>query len=276
MKKICFRDFWPNFDYKQHSAFNWIVEKFNLQVTQDNPDVVVYSYFGKGPLGSEPFKKVFFTGERMDPDFNKYDFAFTFEYSDDPRNFRFPLYLWHHTNYNSLEKREKKDWASEKLKFCNFIYGNGNTNMLGVKDRIDFFKKLSEYKKVDSGGTLFNNIGHSVQDKNKWLSDYKFTIAFENQYSEGYTTEKIIDPFLSGSLPIYKGNPLINKDFNPASFLNVSDFKNLDEAINRVIEIDQNDDLYNQIMNSRILPDPIPEWATEEWYINCWKKILEL
>lgn len=276
MIKIDFREFWGGFDYRGHSAFNWIVDKFNLQVTSDNPDVVVYSYFGRGPQGNEPFKKVFFTGERMDPDFSKYDFAFTFEYSDDPRNFRFPLYLWHHGNYRSLEKREIKDWASSKTKFCNFIYGNGNTNMLGVRDRIELFKKLSEYKNVDSGGSVLNNIGHSVQDKNKWISDYKFTIAFENQYSNGYTTEKILDPFLSGSLPIYGGNPLIGKDFNTESFINVGDFKNLEDVVKRVIEIDQNDVLYNEIMNNRILLDPIPDWATEEWYINCWKKILGL
>jgi hypothetical protein len=234
----------------------------------------VYSHFGKGPKGNEPFKKVFFTGERIDPDFNKYDFAFTFEHLNDPRNFRFPLYLWHHGNYRSLETREKKDWASSKSKFCNFLYGNSNVNMQGVRDRIEFFKKLSEYKHVDSGGPVLNNIGYTVQDKNKWLSDYKFTIAFENQYHNGYTTEKIIYTFLSGSLPIYKGNPMINLDFNSGSFLNVSDFKSMDQAIERIIEIDQSNDLYNEIMNSRILPDPIPEWAKEDWYENCWKKIL--
>jgi hypothetical protein len=150
MQKIGFRDFWPNFDYKQHSAFNWIVENFNLQVTDDSPDVVVYSFFGNGPKGNEPFKKVFFTGERADPDFNKYDFAFTFEHLNDPRNFRFPLYLWHHGNYRLLENREKKDWASSKSKFCNFLYGNSNVNMQGVRDRIEFFKKLSEYIEGDS------------------------------------------------------------------------------------------------------------------------------
>jgi|688.fasta_scaffold211872_2 hypothetical protein len=274
MQKIGFRDFWPNFDYKQHSAFNWIVENFNLQVTDDSPDVVVYSFFGNGPKGNEPFKKVFFTGERADPDFNKYDFAFTFEYLNDPRNFRFPLYLWHHGNYRLLENREKKDWASSKSKFCNFLYGNSNVNMQGVRDRIEFFKKLSEYKHVDSGGPVLNNIGYTVPDKNKWISDYKFTIAFENQYHSGYTTEKIMDPFISGSLPIYSGNPLINIDFNPDSFLSVSDFKSIDQAIERIIEIDQSNDLYNEIMNSRILPNPIPEWAKEDWYENCWKKIL--
>lgn len=274
MKKIDFRNFWPGFNYKEHSAFNWIFEKFNFELDPNNPDIVIYSYFGSGPSGNEPFKKIFFTGERIDPDFTKYDFAFTFEYSHDPRNFRFPLFLWHHRNYRSLENRDKKDWASTKSKFCNFIYGNGNLGMVGVRDRIEFFKKLSEYKKVDSGGSVLNNIGYNIENKNQWISDYKFTIAFENQSHPGYTTEKILDPFLSGSLPIYSGNPRIEEDFNKGSFLNVMDFKNYEEAIEKIIEIDENDSLYNNIMNSRILPDPVPVWASEEWYMECWKKIL--
>lgn len=275
MKKIDFRNFWLGFDYRGHSAFNWIFEKFNFKLDRENPDIVIYSCFGNAPSGDEPFKKVFFTGERIEADFNKYDFAFTFEYSTDERNFRFPLYLWHHGSYRLLERREVKDWASSKSKFCNFIYGNGNISMKGVKDRIDFFKKLSEYKRVDSGGPVLNNIGYNVENKNEWISDYKFTIAFENHSHPGYTTEKILDPFLSGSLPIYSGNPLIENDFKRGSFLNVTDFKNQEDAIEKIIEIDENDSLYNDMMNSRILPDPIPEWASEEWYIECWKKILE-
>jgi hypothetical protein len=275
MKKISFRNFWPGFDHKGHTAFNWISEIFKLEIDNENPDIVVYSYFGVNPSGDEPFKKIFFTGERIKPDFNIYDFAFTFEYSEDPRNFRFPLYLWNHKDYRSLENRDKKDWAFSKNKFCNFIYGNGNLGMEGVRDRIDFFKKLSKYKHVDSGGSVLNNIGYNIGDKKEWIRDYKFTISFENQYHPGYTTEKIIDPFLCGSLPIYSGNPLINLDFNPSSFINVKDFNSHEEAIERIIEIDQNDNLYNNIMNQRILPDPLPEWSTEDWYIECWKKILQ-
>lgn len=275
MKKILFKGFWPGFDYKLHSAFNWIIEYFGLVVTDESPDIIIYGYPTAGPDTHEKCIKVFFTGECIEPDFSIYDFAFTFENSENRKNFRFPLYLWHHDSYGYLEEREIKDWASTKKKFCNFIYGNSNTNMEGVRDRIDFFKKLSQYKKVDSGGSVLNNIGYRVDDKKKWIQDYKFTISFENQYSKGYTTEKIIDPFLCGSLPIYKGNPLIYDDFNKGSFIHVNDFENIDEVISSIINLDNNDDLYNQMMNTRIIPHPRPIWSTREWYIECWKKILE-
>ena len=49
--------------------------------------------------------------------------------------------------------------------------------------------------------------------------------AFENTYAPGYTTEKIMDAFASGCVPIYYGDPLVVQDFNPDSFINAHDFK---------------------------------------------------
>ncbi len=53
---------------------------------------------------------------------------------------------------------------------------------------------------------------------------------------------------LVNSLPIYWGNPLVDRDFNTNSFLNYFDFKNENELIEKIIEIDQNDDLYIDYM----------------------------
>ena len=44
-----------------------------------------------------------------------------------------------------------------------------------------------------------------------------FTIAFKNDSYPGYTTEKIYEPMYVNSLPIYSGNPLVYRDFNPAT-----------------------------------------------------------
>jgi hypothetical protein len=77
------------------------------------------------------------------------------------------------------------------------------------------------------------------------LPPYKFNIAFENSSYPGYTTEKIVEPMLTHTIPIYWGNPLVGLDFNTNSFINVQDE---DEAIERIIAIDQSDDLYQEIM----------------------------
>ena len=78
------------------------------------------------------------------------------------------------------------------------------------------------------------------------MKRYKFNIAFENASLPGYTTEKIVEPMAARCLPIYWGNPLIDREFNPKSFLNYFDFRDEDALIERIIELDENDVLYRQ------------------------------
>ena len=46
----------------------------------------------------------------------------------------------------------------------------------------------------------------SVSNKMDFIKDYKFVISFENSSNPGYTTEKLIEPMLVNSIPIYWGN----------------------------------------------------------------------
>jgi hypothetical protein len=66
-------------------------------------------------------------------------------------------------------------------------------------------------------------------DKQEVSSEYKFSICFENLSYQGYVTEKIIDCFNAGVIPIYMGAPNIN-DFVPKnSFIDFRDFSSLSE-----------------------------------------------
>lgn len=65
------------------------------------------------------------------------------------------------------------------------------------------------------------------KDKKKTSSEYKFSICFENISYQGYVTEKIIDCFNAGVIPIYMGAPDIN-DFIPEdSFIDFRNFSSL-------------------------------------------------
>jgi hypothetical protein len=118
------------------------------------------------------------------------------------------------------------------------------------------FKKLSKYKKVDSGGRWMNNVGGPVEDKAAFTRKHKFAICFENNSSPGYTTEKIIDGMLVSSVPIYWGNPLVNLDFNSSSFVNFHEratagslSRALDELVEQIIELDRDDARYLEILS---------------------------
>jgi hypothetical protein len=49
---------------------------------------------------------------------------------------------------------------------------------------------------------------------------------------------------LVNSIPIYWGNPVVGNDFNTGSFVNVTDFKSVEEAIEYIIELDNNEEKY--------------------------------
>ncbi len=53
-----------------------------------------------------------------------------------------------------------------------------------------------------------------IEYKETGLENFMFTIAIENMSDKDYFTEKLIDPFLTGTIPIYWGCPNIGEYFN--------------------------------------------------------------
>jgi hypothetical protein len=64
-----------------------------------------------------------------------------------------------------------------------------------------------------------------------FIKDYKFTIAFENSAVPGYTSEKLLEPILVKSIPVYFGNPLVYLDFEPGSFIKVDSRADFDRLL---------------------------------------------
>jgi hypothetical protein len=243
--KINFIDFWPGFNPVDNYFYNLLKEDYQIEIS-NQPDYLFFSIFGNNHLKFNCVK-IFYTGENIAPPLDYCNYSFSFDYLDNDRNYRLPHYLLYPGYYELVNPKIITEDLS-KRKFCNFIVSNGN-----CKERNDFFIKLSKYKKVDSGGRFMNNIGYSVDDKRKFQSEYKFSIAFENNAYRpqfpGYTTEKIIEPMTVNSIPIYWGNPQIGSEFNCESFINFYDFKNEDDMIDYIIELDKNDEKYIEKLN---------------------------
>lgn len=147
-----------------------------------------------------------------------------------------------------------------KRRFCNFIYSNPLANPM----RDQFFLQLCKYKKVDSLGMHLNNTDIEPSRENgNWLdmsiqmkSQYKFSIAIENVLFEGATTEKLLSSFRAHTVPIYWGNPNVAEDYNPKAFINCHDYNSIDEIVEKVKQIDNDDELWE-----RIIREP---WKTKE------------
>lgn len=248
--KIFFTDFWPNFELENNFFLNLILQEYDVILTDKNPDYLFYSLFGN-KFENYNCIRIQFIGENVRPDFLKSDYVFSFDFvNNNPRHFRMPLYILFGDVYSLTQPKDIGEIMKKKTRFCNFI----NSNPI-PKKRIEFFKKLSKYKKVDSGGRVLNNLGYRIDNKLEFISNYKFTLAFENSSFPGYTTEKIFEPMMANSIPLYWGNELIHLDFNTKSFLNYHDFNSEDEFIERIIQLDNNDELYMEYLKQPYFVD---------------------
>lgn len=239
-------------------------DEFGEIEESEEPDFLFYSVFGYEHLKYDCVK-ICWLGENLQPDFNICDYAVGFSHMKfEDRYCRIPLYYFYLEDY---EKARNKHLMAEKEilkkdKFCNFIYSNS----LASPKREEFYDLLSEYKVVDSGGRFRNNIGGPVADKYEFQKNYKFSIAFENSSTSGYTTEKILQAFSAGTIPIYWGNPKVAKDFNDKAFINCHQYANFNEVIEVIKEIDQDENLFLQYLKEPIGTDEqFPEDALKTY-----------
>lgn len=77
-----------------------------------------------------------------------------------------------------------------------------------------------------------------IEDKLKTISFYKFSICFENVSYPGYITEKIIDCFVAGVIPIYLGAPNIEKFIPRNSFIDMRNFDSWEKLYRYLAKID--------------------------------------
>jgi len=173
--KINFSDFWgEEFDKGNNFFIKLLSQKYDV-ILSERPDILIYSCYGFNFLEYNCLR-VFFTGENTRPDFFECDYALSFDYPEyGAKNYRLPLYKLYEDIEMLLRPKSVDEIASSKSKFCNMLVSNSYG-----KERVQFFEKLSKYKKVDSGGRYLNNIGYRVEDRLKFVKDYKFTLAFEN------------------------------------------------------------------------------------------------
>jgi len=123
-------------------------------------------------------------------------------------------------------------WITEpkvypKSKLISFITSNKNTTP-GHKVRLQWVDMIGD--QVDLYGRGFTQ----VAKKEDALCDYMFSVAIENGFYESYYTEKILDCFATGTIPVYKGTP------------NIGDYFNSDGIIELSEEFEISEDIYNQ------------------------------
>ena len=124
-----------------------------------------------------------------------------------------------------------------------------------VPYRDAFFDLVSQYKLVDAIGKCKHNVPASLEHRGPWwegvqvYSQYKFAITLESTLVEGYITEKILGPMITGAIPIYLGSSDIGDHFNERAFIHVGRYSTLEKVMERIIYLDQNDTAYAEVLD---------------------------
>jgi hypothetical protein len=260
--------FWPGFvdktDANHITFFENIFSRTkirNYTITNDiqKANVLFESVFAKSVVPVKSWKyKIHYSGEPFVGNPTDYDVVL-FSHESQANIVDLPLFVYYIHGNNYMDALlHRPVITSVPTKFCCFIVSNGSCHI-----RNQMFQMLNQYKKVDSYGAFQNNMGGKLPlsywtpEFRAFIRQYKFIICFENSCQGTYSTEKIVNPYLAGIIPIYWSSPHIHSFFSPDSmlFLDTAAGDSYQQLIDRVIALDTSDTDYLEFVNRPIVVD---------------------
>ena len=240
----------------------------NIEYVEDfnNADVIISNEHRKIITPRE--KTIFITGENIRPNFMNYRFSLSFDLDEYYGHNCYCPYWYTRIAWpgiksklsanakwdtitglidikNLLSKRDIKK-VKNRNKFCALIARNPeNSPHKFIYVHLSLF-----YKKVDGFGEAFGNL--QKQSKYEILKDYKFSLCPENSFHPGYMTEKLIEAWYAGTLPIWCGPTNLN-ELNHRAFINYQNFNQMQDFVNKISILDQNDEEFFDIYEQPIL-----------------------
>ena len=269
--RIALVNFWNGFEFERTLFYRLLSAKFKIVVGDESPDFVLASVFGDvSRVLRYKCPRILYTAETVLPDFTLFDYAIGWnnmmvpDASGHNRYFRFPIsFIEWHSDYGEIMQSplslfEARQILKEKQRFCCFTSGHDSVGNTRSK-LLSFF---SEYKRIDSLGTWANNMGDGVPvcyygpGKIDVLKPYKFSLVVESFQYPGFVTEKLFDALCSHTIPIYLGDPCVQEIYNSSAFINIGNYKSLDEVIGVIKHLDEDDEEYVKMLCEPVYSTP--------------------
>jgi len=138
------------------------------------------------------------------------------------------------------------DYASKKFCLCinKSNMNNEISEYIDILERIDNVDNIHMYNNIIENKSCYHSI-----DLLNIFNKYKFILAFENSYDDGYITEKIFNCFFAKTIPIYKGSNIIKNYINGTSFIDTNNTNN-ENIIELVKLLNKDEELYNNFIDT--------------------------
>ena len=272
MYYLYFHNWWPGFFTKQDANnidfFKKLLVHTKLKDSQITNDLTIANVIieaGKPTDGFIDKKwkiKINFIGEPVFPDYDKYDIVLTGVNRID-NIVDLPLSVMYIHGNNLLNLLESRKINRVPSQFCSFVVSNPK-----CETRNKMFHILNKYKKVNSAGRYLNNMGRTLpgtwssSTHFEFISQHKFMICFENTKMETYSTEKIVNAYIGNTIPIYWASDHIKHIFNEESMLFLEDEteESFNKLIEKIIELDTNDEKYMEFVNRPVFNEKNNEY----------------
>lgn len=297
--RLHFDGFWGGFN-PNDNIWIWILkQKHNVIIDRINPNLVFTMNLHRSYPNAVT---VYFSNEPFFPDTNLvknlFDFSMSNFFINLDTHIRFPSYYMYIYEFIRNETIKGFSFFQEinrsiptKTNFCSFV----SRSLVGKRGQ--FFHKLNEYKKVETNVNPYNDFSipfdntsfTSSKPKVEFIKKYKFNISFENNFRStspcypganvvngfltdmsGLISEKLVEPLIAGTIPIYWGSSMVSQEFNNKTFINYYDFDNENSLIDKIIELDNNDELYSTYFKNKISNN---EMLDESYIINLFDEI---
>ena len=250
--KVNFTGFWPGFAGNTNPMFLALNNSFeNVTITTKpyEADVAYYSIFAQEyPYFDQKQVNFLYIGESnqyiektfkenyikmipfvnlLGPEFNN---------SSAKSNFRLTEWMWQinwdkNRDINLLTPKDlsrKRNLYFRTDRGC-FISRYGSHPWLS--DRIKYVNQFEqEFKKVDRYGYEIP-LSAGYRNKINVQKKYMYQLAFENNVSEGYVTEKLLHALVAGGIVLYYGDSAAKEDFNPNTFIHFNNEDSFDKAL---------------------------------------------
>ncbi len=279
--KICAINFWSGFSLEAgllklllESAF----DTFVVTNHESEADIVLTSVYMKRQRWYRPFRKAWPTypektialiWENQRPDYRRYRFSFSSDFNSyGGRNCRLPVWYAHirwpglipeglrrdpkashgfepPVDLESLLRPRPAPSAADRELFCCLVARNPEPHRLLCAER------LSDIGRVDRFGAI---AGKPVRrSKNEILAPYRFNLCFENSIFPGYYTEKPLQAWVAGCIPLYFADSWCRLDFNPRALINRNDFSTIDDFVNHVASVNKSREAINDLFKQPLL-----------------------
>jgi hypothetical protein len=247
-KNTYYKDFWPQFNPKGF-FLNEFIDSYSSTKTVHVESVfpgllkivigkIQRRIFGQRKIiskqGNRWPKRIWWTGENVRPPFQEgHDLFVSFDQDElSGENVYFPLFYSEllYPNQGSYQRLggqvpEAVELTRPRLKTpashfaCAFINNPESTRLRAVE-------YLARYGQVEVFGKISNTPNTQKFPNSK---GFKFVMCFENNLFPGYITEKLLDAYLCGAVPLYWGDLGKESHINRKAFINAKDFESLED-----------------------------------------------